>query len=469
MRHLPGPTIAILMLLACLPLSGARAQPTDNPPSGSGAPLLAPGGIFVLSPFGAGLQVEQGGCPRGRAITSVEGNNLCRTGPFQATMDATWENPNATGVFIRLLWKDLQAAPGLDDASFDFSVLDRELDKAARNGKLFSIGIQAGEDGTPDWIFSTEPDGTPRPDGGGGVTRLRLQDYGSDDEPRREGSCGVRMDLGNPTDPAFQQRYFELLTKIAGHISARPDWYAALAYVKPSGANLFTLENRLPKRSNEGCISNPQVFAENGYTPTGLYAFYSAQFALLTSLFPGKAMAYALIQDGFPQVNDRGGWERADGSSSNGLPLPRGTEQTEQIIALGKREQGARFVVQHNGLSPLPSGRRCPNEGTHPARPPFAMAGTGCPNRWVLEAGADGRTITGFQTVNLSRVSTAAQLEAALQNAFQSSDGSFVEIYEEVFWLATNSNGGVLPSGKTIGGWAADFDARRRQLFPNIR
>ena len=43
-------------------------------------------------------------------------------------------------------------------------------DKAVKNGKLYSLGIKAGQDGAPDWIFSH------------GVSALKLQDSGNDDE-----------------------------------------------------------------------------------------------------------------------------------------------------------------------------------------------------------------------------------------------------------------------------------------------
>ena len=67
-----------------------------------------------------------------------------------------------------------------------------------------------GNQGTPDWIFSN------------GVTRLALQDGGSDNE-LNSSACGVRMVLGSPTDPAFQKHYFDMLSKVAARIRARAD------------------------------------------------------------------------------------------------------------------------------------------------------------------------------------------------------------------------------------------------------
>lgn len=423
---------------------------------------LAPSGIFTLGPLERGLRAERGRCSFGRPVAIAGNNVLCGSGSSYATMDTTWRDPNLTGVFIRLLWSDVHKAPN----TFDFTVLDRELDKAVRNGKLYLLGFKAGSTGTPDWIFSTNTDGGARPNKGGGVTRLHLQDMGDEPEGRR--SCGTPMDLGSPTDAMYQKHYFAMLTKVAEHIRTRSDWYRALAYIKPSGANLFTHENRLPKHCAPGCICNPQVFAENGYTPTGLYNFYRQQFNLLKKLFPDKSISYALIQDGFPQVNDSGGWETTNGASSNNRPLPRGTEQTEEILAIGQREHGSYFTIQHNGLTLKPPAGTCPNEDKHPATKPYTRAGTGCPNRWVLEAGADGKQVTGYQTNNARKVSNPADVNSTLQNMLVNSDGVFLEIYEERFWEIQNTSNGLLSDGKTIDDWAKILHERRKSFFPKL-
>jgi hypothetical protein len=443
-----------------------RAYDPTDPNEFTGPLPLAPSGIFTLGPLERGLKVEQGGCSFGPPRAIVGNNYLCATGEPFATMDSTYQDPSATGVFIRLLWNQVHLAPGTDDASFDFTVMDREIDKAVKNSKLYSLGFKAGSDGTPDWIFSSNRDGSQRSNGGGGVPRLRLQDSGSDDDVE---GCGVRMDLGNPTNEMYQKHYFDLLTKAASHIRARADWYRALAYIKPSGANLFSHENRLPKRCKDGCICNTQVLAEDGYTPTGLYEFYQKQFALLAAQFPGKAMSYALIQEGFPLVNETGGYEQSNGRSSNGLPLPRNIEQTVTILANGQALHGEFFTVQHNGLGNKPPTSTCPNENMHPAQPPFESAGSGCPNRFVLEAGSDAQQITGFQTNNAEKVNSPEDINSTFENALVNSDASFIEIYEERFWEGQNRNQGVLvPGGKTIGEWAEIFHARRRDSFPAI-
>jgi uncharacterized protein (TIGR03437 family) len=420
---------------------------------------FAPSGVFTLSPLGGGfVETSASTCPSGsrQLYQGDNGKILCsEPGPYEATMDSTWRSEHVTGVFIRLLWKDVQPTA----TTYDFSVLQREMDKAVANGKLYSIGIKAGDDGTPDWIFSSNADGSGRTSGGGGVPRLKLQDPGDD----TSASCGNKMDLGGPYQAKYKQLYFAMLTEMARVVKTRSDWFRALAYLKVSGANLVSHENRLPNTCSKQCPCNTQIFSLDGYRPSGLYAFYDEQNALLRSLFPGKPISYALIQDGFPRINETGGFETVTGSSSDASPLPGGTEQTQANLDRGQANHGINFVVQHNGLQPKRSA--CNLEGIHP-KPNLPLdgywpIGGGCPNRWVVKEGAEGQ-ITGYQTTNRASVNTTADLDSAFQNMWDNTDSVFLEIYEELLWLADNNKAGVLPtSGKTVGGWADDLHKRR--------
>src|SRR6185436_7511478 len=98
--------------------------------------------------------------------------------------------------------------------------------------------------------------------------------------------------------------------------------------------------------------------------PSSLYAFYDEQYKLIHDLFPGKAMSYALIQDGFPRVNETGGYLTSTGASSNTAALPGAFEQTQSNMDRGQQVYGSSFVVQHNGLKAKGAG--CPFDGTHP-------------------------------------------------------------------------------------------------------
>src|ERR1051326_1990051 len=427
--------------------SAIKSYAPNDPSEFTGPMPLAASGIFALSPLSVGYKIEPAStlCANGQPPRATgAGQMLCAAGSYEATMDATWQDPALTGVFIRLLWKDIQTAAGTDDASFDFTVLDREVNKAVKNGKLYSIGIKAGDDGTPSWLFTN-----------GGVTPLQLQDNGSDNDAS---GCGSRMTLGNPTEPAYQNRYFDLLRKVAAHLKSRADWYRSLAYVKPSGANLFSHENRLPKRCDPGCTCNTQVFAQHGYTPAKLYSFYQAQFDLIASEFPNKTMCYALIQDGFPLINDSGDYMKSDGTSS-GAALPGRTEQTQAVIDLGQAREGLLFADQHNGLNSKITDNCATN-----------LDAPGCPHRYVIQEGNEGQ-VTGWQTTNAEKVSNPVDTDSALQNAYVNSRGVFVELYEERYWEAVHQPNGIISpagSGKTMSQWVTDFQNRRRTLFPQI-
>lgn len=426
--------------------SAAKPYTSGDPNEFTGPMPRAVSGVFTLSPLDFGFVVEPARslCPSGQKPAATAGAEvLCRAAtPIGATMSQTWQDPSLTGVFIRLLWKDIQIAPGTADSSFDFTILDREVDQAVRNGKVYNLAIKAASDGTPGWLFTS------------GVTALQLQDSGDD----FTSECGGRMTLGSPTEITYQNHYFDMLRKVAAHLRSRADRYRALAYIKPSGANLTTHENRLPKRCEPGCVCNPQVFAQNGYTPAGLYAFYQAQTTLLASEFPGKTMVYALIQDGFPRVSNAGDYERSDGSSSGGA-LPGGTEQTQRILNNGQASHGLLFAVAHNGLQTKKTDN-CLSSINAP----------GCPNKWVLQEGLEGQ-VTGWQTTNSEKVSTPADLDSAFQNALSNSQGVYVEMYEERYWEAVRQPSGIINaagSGRTMAQWAAELHNRRRALFPTI-
>ena len=460
-------------------------------------------GIFTTGRFGddRGFEVTTGPCSDGRDPAASAPPNgagteerLCATGPPGVNMLDTWESPDITGVHIRLLWRQIQPRPD----RFFFDDLARELDNAVRHGKLFSLSVKAGDSGTPDWIFSTpavernNPRPLPRVSHRGSVTRLKFRDAGDDAD-----GCGAEMYLGNPTEQAYRDLWGAMLTELASFVKSRADWYRALAYVRLSGANLFSAENRLPNQCKPDCdICNTEVWAKAGYTPDGLYAFYQWQEDLLEGLFPDKTISYQLIQAGFPRVNNDGCWMVGEGDEADTICpvpqppsfpplyvriegtdlLPGGTQQTTQIINRGIDNLGALFHVQHNGIGVEPESPAdvCPNYLLHhwtlpPAGPEFANAGTGCPNHWVLEAEMVGQ-ISGFQTKNDHGVATPAELDSTILNAWHSSDSAYLEIYEQRRWEARRyeQSGIVQASGHTIGRWNEKLHDRRRNRLVSV-
>ncbi len=304
-----------------------------------------PSGLFVLNQDGPGIRKGSGG-------------QLTKDGPLGAITDASWKSDDNVGGFIRLRWNWLQ--PDREGA-YDWSVLDREVEKAMANGKLYSIGVKAGFHGTPDWIFDA------------GVDKLIFRDFGT--HSGVDGcSCGAFLTLGSPTQQRYQELYFEMLDAMAEHLKSNAAWYRHLAYVKPSGANLFSAENRLPKRCNcgsecgnktcpvpkpyknapnldsSGRICNTKVWAEAGYTPEGLYGFFDKQLRQLAESYPEKDFAFLLIHGGFPQVKSRSAYLGCGQEPKSARGLPEVTEQTKELLRRGWREHGERFTIQHAGL-----------------------------------------------------------------------------------------------------------------------
>jgi hypothetical protein len=487
-----------------LPNACLAPKAWDDAYSFAGPLPVGASGVWTMGPFSNDNGFEQSdvtaGCSDGSdPVADITGSSeiLCETNPHPYVMNSTWDSDDLKGVHLRMLWSDLQPDISYRNTAIKTDVLDHEMNAAVAHGKLFSISVKAGDGGTPDWIFSTEPTTNatgqfiPRTVNPGPVTRHQFQD--TDKDPRR-GECGLKMFLGNPTEQSYQDLWDQLLVQLAAHIKSRDDWYRSLAYVKISGANLFTAEARLPKRCTNGCsICNPKVWALAGYKPSLLYAFYNWERQRIGQLFPGKPMAYQLIQDGFPRVNENscwlhesaagdpekqcltfqwnpsGFWEPVITTTAGTTGLPGAFEQTQHILDDGAADPtyGRLFVVEHNGLRPAPApAGTCPTYQRHPATGSTANDPGHCPNHWVLEEGALSPIgqLTGFQTGNASEdVVDAATLDSAFTNIMDNSDGVFLEAYEQRHWETRihESHGDSQPSHNRLIDWAGLLDQRR--------
>jgi hypothetical protein len=369
---------------------------------------------------------------------------LCRSDAAEnrgRTMAATWSRPDITGVFVRLQWRDLQ--PTRD--SWDDSILVRETDAAVAAGKRYSLVLESGRDGQPPWLFD------PIEGGGAGLPAFELIWNDELDVAR----CTDTALYADPTTDTYRELYFAALSHVASVLKESSARYSSLAYIKPSGANRATGENRLPTRCKPGCdICNNRVWAEAGYQPSKLYSFYEQQFRHLSREFPGKSMAYMLIQAGFPRVGEYGCYEDATAIvCPPNLPpeqqtVPRGTEQTETIIAMATAAypELGRLVVEHQGLDMAP----------------------GSVNQWVTDFGATGRP-TLFQTSAGGQVGSPQDLGDTLQNLWDNSAASALEIYEERLWEANLAPlGGALSPERNLGDWQDELHARRQALYPEL-
>jgi hypothetical protein len=448
-------------------------------------------GIFVISETQGGFVEQLTPCRTRKgtkATRIVDGTQwyLCATAAssaadqnYQKTMDSTWANPAITGVFIRLKWSDLQTGP----TTYSDTILLREVDKAVAHGKLYSIGIKSGaegteQDATPTWLFDPPP-------AGAGLTPVML-DWNEDST-----SCKTPLHAyGDPTDDAYRQLYLDMLSHVASVLKQDSARWRSLAYVKLSGANSRSAENRLPNgcKAGPGCTCNNKEWADAGYTPRGLETFYREQMARIAQEFPGKSMSYSLIQAGFPQVNDKGCYldENKTNICPTGVdpllhPMDGPFQQTQAIIDYARSQYGDDVAIAHLGLGPKPdfsdpmtyaAGTGCPlplaSDGSL-AHGPNGV-GSGCPNKWATDVGAVGG-LTHFQTNNSTQVGTPAQLASALDNMWSNSNSAMLEIYEDRAWEANDSIlDPTLPPEQqlTLAQWNQRLHDRRRDNFPAL-
>ena len=151
-----------------------------------------------------------------------------------------------TGVIIRINWSEIQ----IDNQGvieFRWDDLDREMNKAVANGKLFTLDVRAGKAGTPTWIFNNYAG----PAAPGPVTPLTFKDWASEAPPPRN-NCGFDFTLGSPMHTNYRDLYVAMINAMATHVASDSRWFQALAHVKISGSNLLSSEARLPKRCYDG-------------------------------------------------------------------------------------------------------------------------------------------------------------------------------------------------------------------------
>jgi hypothetical protein len=441
-------------------------------------------GIFVISENGEGFIEQTTPCVEPymeKATRPVDSMYLCSTGGsdprsrnYQKTMDSTWANPAITGVFIRLKWSDIQTSPTTYSSTAMRRLLS-EVDKAVAHGKAYSIAIKSGaeNDATPAWLFEPAP-------AGAGLTPVVL------DWNEGSASCSAKPHAyGDPTDDVYRELYLNMLSHVASVLKQDSARWQALAYVKLSGANSRSAENRLPNgcKAGPGCICNNKEWADADYTPDGLFKFYKEQMARIARDFPGKTMSYPLIQDGFPRVNNEGCYLNETNVTicppGVNTPMIGAFAQTEAIIDYARWEYVDDVAIAHLGLGPKPDfsdlsvyapDTDCPLPRASDGSLAFGRngVGSGCPNKWATDVGAVGGLIH-FQT-NHSPV-TPALLESALDNMWSNSNSAMLEIYEAHAWQAGKSIlDSTLPISqqRTLAQWNERLHARHRRNFPGL-
>jgi hypothetical protein len=303
--------------------------------------------------------------------------------------DAAHESRAASGIYIRLIWSQIAPRPG----QYDFSLLDRELERAVAAGKRVSLSVIAGGY-APAWLRER------------GVRTLRF-DIGRGGANR---AC-MTVEMGVPWDPGYQAAFLESFTALARHIRARPGGWEALRIVKLTGINRLTEELRLPaltERQQDVCGAQDETgrWAAAGFRPSLVVEAWSRIAQGIAERFPGKQLALDILErNDFPPIGE-------DGARVAESPVkPR-------ILAEGQRRFGPRFAVQWNGLTAagplsetvLAAGRRGVVTGWQ-SNAFRGVEGAGC--NTARRAAPEACDLGGFQAILQRGVATgAAYIEA---------------------------------------------------------
>ena len=338
-------------------------------------------------------------------------------------------NDDISGFYMSIPWSQFQT----EVDTFETEHIKDALNAAVENDQYVVFGIGAGGRYTPEEVLRDA-----------GVPLYEFEDtWGSN---ATEGNCGTKMLLGNPTDESYQREYFKAIRALGEIVASNELWMDHVAYIKLSGANLLTQENRLPKSVAPGCINNSRVWAEAGYTPNGIVDFYTKQMEVVQEVFPGKPMIYALIQAGFPKTNNYGDYLLENGQSS-GAKLINGITQTEMILESGIENYGKLFVPSHNGIR-----------------------ANALPNFWTRYSSETYGVGVAYQTANERRVSTLAQLQATLENLRENTLAHYLEIYPNLALEAIENDGKLVEESEseaefnTLEEWDAYLKSRAPEL-----
>jgi hypothetical protein len=238
--------------------------------------------------------------------------------------DALYQNDVASGVYLRLIWSQLEPKQG----QFDFTVLNREIDRAVATKKRVSFSIIGGGY-APDWLSSA------------GIQTLRFSIARGGQKNR---NCDV-VDLPVPWDPAYQAAFLSVWKAVRDRISQIPGGMEAVRIVKLTGVNRITAELRLPgtfgQREDDACgkTDDAAIWNKVGYRPQKVVDAWVTIATGISQLFPSKHLGLDILeQNDFPPIGDDGGF-------SNPPPVK------SRIIDEGIRRFGKRFSVQWNGLN----------------------------------------------------------------------------------------------------------------------
>lgn len=241
-----------------------------------------------------------------------------------APPDELYRGP-ANGIYIQLLWNELQPT---SPYSYDWTTLDRVLDKALPTGKNLSIGVSTGAH-APGWLESL----------GSHYVDLRI-------ERGSRLTCVGPLRFFLPWEATYVSSYVNMMQSLARRLREK----GAIKRVKVVKASIFgrlTTEMRLP--SQNACGNDQSAaWVAAGYRPQKILAAWRTATFSVARYFPSALIAQDVLGgNDFPMIND-------DGTpAADAHPESDGNQVLvkDRIIRFGLRVLGNRFIVQWNALN----------------------------------------------------------------------------------------------------------------------
>ncbi len=233
---------------------------------------------------------------------------------------AVLDNPNVDGLALRYFWANLESS----DGEFNWSVIDHDVAQAAAHRKAVSLSVTTGTH-TPDWVFAA------------GAAR---RSFAPNLAPWARRPCRS-VPLPIPWDPIYMSKWLGFVRAFGQRYGSNP----TVVRVIVSGINAQTVETSLPHGSPRRCpgMDNITTWQQAGYTRAKLESTWETIADTFARSFPTQQLVLGLVQKGgLPPIDDSG--HRILGAAED-------IKGMEDLISLGVRRYGRRFVVENAGLS----------------------------------------------------------------------------------------------------------------------
>ncbi|HPF40882.1 MAG TPA: beta-galactosidase [Phycisphaerae bacterium] len=249
--------------------------------------------------------------------------------------------PFVDGTLVRVLWADLEPAPGV----FDWTILDAELQRAIDNDTQVSLGIVCGATGEPDWLYQPA----------GAAPAAEAFEFFFRCNPEIEPCVAERMPL--PWDGRFLDEWTAFIAALGQRYNDHPQ--ITLVHMTSATANGF--EMQLPSTPTD-----TQNWNAAGYTTALHVASWETIIDAFAAAFPDKpldvdvhpvlasdSVAEMVVDDASATIGERFGVFSAWWTQHNAHDVYPGMYDLLQASAMSSYAsvQFARSETQHGASS----------------------------------------------------------------------------------------------------------------------